>query len=199
MNVAIRGDIRAAWLASVFPVVPVARINVDMGRANAGTTFLLWLMLLAGGAALFACIFLPPWVEARQLRHDQEQAQRRVAELERQLTRLTKQIEHMKNDPAYLERLARLEFGTQTPGVEVVPVEIQPSPAMSSDERDESVEDTPAEELADELEQAARKEPIVSVFVLDQTRPIVMAMSGVLIIVALVSLIREYLAKSGRV
>ena len=36
----------------------------------------------------------------------------------------------------------------------------------------------------------------MSVFVLDQTRPIVMAMSGVLVIVALVSLIREYRTKS---
>ncbi len=167
-----------------------------MGRANAGTTFLLWLMLLAGGLSLFACIFLPPWLETRQLRQEHEQTEQRVVELERQLTRLTKQIEHMKNDPAYLERLARLEFGTQTPGVEVVPVEIRPGPAILPDETGASVEETPAKELAEELEQATRTEPIVSVFVLDQTRPIVMVMSGVLIIVALVSLIREYRAKN---
>ena len=145
-------------------------------------------MLVAGGASLFACVFLPPWLEVRALRQEHAAARKRVDQLEERLARATKQIEHMQSDPAYLERLAHKEFGIETPGVEVIPVETHesttgPAPAASA-------ADTPAEELAADLEHATQTNPLVSVFVLDQTRPVVMAMSAVLIIVALVLLIR---------
>jgi hypothetical protein len=159
-----------------------------MPRAGAGTTFLSWLMLLAGGVSLFACVYLPPWLELRALRQEHAAASAYVDRLEQRLARATKQIEHMQSDPAYLERLAHREFGIQPPGVEVIPVEARAtttSPATPGPRAE-----TPAAELAADLERATETSPLVSVFVLDQTRPVVMVMSGVLMIVAVVLLNR---------
>jgi hypothetical protein len=57
------------------------------------------------------------------------------------------------------------------------------------------VESAQSEPLAVALEQASHTNPFVAVFVLDQTRPIVMAMSGALMIMALVLLIRGRTSK----
>lgn len=159
-----------------------------MPRAGAGTTFLSWLMLLAGGVSLFACLFLPPWLELRALRQEHATARIHVEQLEEQNRRADKQKEHHKSDPAYIERLNRREFGIEPSGVEVIPVETRET-ATSPAPPDPNAE-TPAEELAAELERATETSPLVSIFVLDQTRPIVMAMSGVLLIVAVVLLAR---------
>ncbi len=159
-----------------------------MARSNAGTTCLSWLMLLIGGVSLFACVFLPPWLELRALRQVHAAARRQIADLEVRLARTTRQIEHMQSDPAYLERLARKEFGIETPGVEIIPVETREN---TTDQSASSSSSTPRVELATVLERAMRTNPLVSVFVLEQTRPIVMAMSGVLLIVALVLLNRR--------
>ena len=159
-----------------------------MARSNRGTTLLAWLMFLLGGMALFACLFLPPWRELRAQRHAYADAQRRIAELEDRLTRVTRQIEHLGSDPAYVERLARKEFGTETPGVEFKPVVIQ---QHAGSQPDPGTDTPPRDKLATSLERATYTSPFVSVFVLDETRPIVMAMSGVLMLVALVLLLRR--------
>jgi hypothetical protein len=123
------------------------------------------------------------------LRQEHAAARTRVVQLEQSLTRATRQIEHMRNDPAYLERLAHKEFGIDPPGVEVIPVEIRESTNASAPA--DLAPDAPVEKLAADLERATHTNPLVSVFVLDQTRPIVSAMSGVLIVVALVLLVRR--------
>jgi cell division protein FtsB len=159
-----------------------------MARANGSTTFFPWLMLLIGGASLYACVFLPPWLELRALRQEHADAQTRIADLEKRLAAATRQIEHMQSDPAYIERLARKEFGTETPGVEIIPVETRQG---TVDEPAAAPPATPREELATTVERAAHTNPLVAVFVLDQTRPTVMAMSGVIVIIALVLLLRH--------
>jgi hypothetical protein len=144
-------------------------------------------MLLVGGGALFACLYLPPWLELRVLRQVHAAAQQRIAGLEADLARVEKQIEHLRDDPAYLERLARQEFGTETPGVEMIWVETsQPTASQAASaptaapERDE--------DFAATLERATRNSPFVSVFVLSETRPLVMIMSGALMAAALMLL-----------
>ncbi|MFQ5806878.1 MAG: septum formation initiator family protein [Phycisphaerae bacterium] len=161
-----------------------------MARSNNATRLLCGLMFLGGGASLFACLFLPPWLEVRALRQAHIAARHRIAKLEERLTRVAKQIEHLQDDPAYLERLARKELGIETTGVEIIRIDTpdnpvnQPTaaPAPTTAGRDDA--------LATGVEQAARTSPFLSVFVLDETRPIVMAMSGVLMIVALALLLR---------
>jgi len=160
---------------------------VLMARANAGTTFLPWLMLLIGGASLFACVLLPPWLELRALRQEHAAAQRHIADLEGRLARASRQIEHVQSDAAYIERLAREEFGVETPGVEIIPVETRQNTTGES----AAPPGPPPDEFATTVERAAHTNPLVAVFVLNQTRPIVMAMSGVIVIVALVLLIRH--------
>jgi cell division protein FtsB len=158
-----------------------------MPRSNRGTLLLFWLMLLIGGAALFACLFLPAWLEYQAARREHAAACRRIAALEDELTRVVRQIEHLQHDPAYLERLNRQEFGIDTPGVEFKPIEVRP-PAT-----DQSLADTaasPDDDLATALEKASEDSPFVSVFILDETRPIVMAMSGLTMLVALGMLLR---------
>jgi hypothetical protein len=159
-----------------------------MGPSSRGATLLFWLMFLAGGAALVACLVLPPWLEVRALRKAHALAQQRIAELEADLTRVSKQIEHLQSDPAYLERLARKEFGIETPGIEWVEpptrpmTQPAPTPAGTPPER--------GQELATALEHATHSSPFVAVFVLDETRPIVMVMAGVVMLMALVLLLR---------
>jgi len=158
-----------------------------MSRSSVFAGIVGWLMLLAGGTALFACVFLPPWLEIRELRAERDAAREQVARLEEQLTRVTKQSEHFRSDPAYLERLARKEFGTVAPGVEIIPVEPELEQLPPASASDGTASD---DELAAALEESTRTNPLVAVFVLDTTRPIVMAMSGVVVVMALVVLVR---------
>jgi cell division protein FtsB len=166
-----------------------------MTQPGRGTTLFSWLLFFAGGAALFACLYLPAWLELRALRREHFAARTRIEQLEQRLTSVTKQIEHLRDDPAYIERLARKEFGTETPGVEIIPIETpeqttsQPSSAPASAVQDGG---------ATKLERAARKNPLVAVFVLNETRPIVMAMAGVLMLVALVMMYRGRPAQRAR-
>lgn len=161
-----------------------------MPRSNRGTLLFFWLMLLIGGAALFACLFLPAWLEYQAARREHAAACQRIAALEDELTRVVRQIEHLQHDPAYLERLAREEFGIDTPGVEVIPIETAAGATSQVSSAPAAARAGQADELTTTVEQATRTNPLVSVFVLDETRPIVMAMSGGLILLALVLLIR---------
>ena len=154
-----------------------------MNPQNRATILLAWLMFIMGGAALAVSLILPPWIEARELRREQVEARRRIGELEKQVKRVSRQIDHMQNDPAYLERIGREEFGIETPGVEVVPVAVAAAPEESPDATAD-----PDGGFSASLERAAHENPLVSVFVLDQSRPVVLGMSGVLVAAAIVML-----------
>jgi len=160
-----------------------------MARSNTGANILALCMLLAGGGSLFACVYLPPWLELRALRAVHAAEHRRVVALEEHVIRLAKQIEHIRTDPAYMERLARREFGLETPGVEVIPVEVRQDPTADGAERTEA---PPADEFADELEHAVQTNPFIAVFVTDATRPVVMGMSGVVVLFGVFLLTRVH-------
>ena len=160
-----------------------------MARGRFVTTLLFWFMFIAGGGALFACLFLPAWLELRALREAYTADRRHTLELERQLARVTKQIEHIQSDPAYLERLAQEEFGTETPGVQRVPVEIAGSEAAAEAAAASATAQPESFEAA--LERATKRNPFLAIFVLDTTRPIVMVMAGVVLVSAFVLVCRE--------
>ena len=161
-----------------------------MARGRFVSSLLFWFMFIAGGGALFACLFLPPWLELRALREAYAADRRHTQHLEDQLARVTKQIEHIQSDPAYLERLAQEEFGTETPGVQRVPVEItEDDVPIEANAATTSSEPNDSFEVA--LERATRRNPYVAVFVLDATRPIVMIMAGAILVAAFVLVCRD--------
>ncbi len=177
-----------------------------MARSGRGAALLFWLMALTGIAALAACLILPPWLEHQAALQLHADARRHVAELEARLQVLEKQIAHLRNDPAYVERLAHEEFGITTPGVQTILLDRSASaashPADPNRDRQRAASDpnrarkkaarnTPADdygaeppELSTLVAELLERQPLVSVFVLDQTRPIVMAMSAALLLAA---------------
>jgi hypothetical protein len=166
-----------------------------MARSSRGATLLFWLMTLTGGGALAACLILPAWLEHQATLQLHAQAEDRIAELEARLQVLEKQIEHLRHDPAYVERLAREEFGLATPGVQTILLDrpdalgSQPAPTMVEEETGSGdQEDRP--ELSAVIGEMLERYPGTSVFVLDQTRPIVMVMSAVLLLAAILLLHR---------
>ena len=160
-----------------------------MARSGRGAALLFWLMALTGIAALAACLILPPWLEHQVALQLHAEARRHVAELEARLQVLEKHIAHLRNDPAYVERLAREEFGITAPGVQTILLDRSES-AASHPAGDHTSAPTvgPGEEQTPDLStlvtEALECRPLVSVFVLDQTRPIVMAMSAALLLAA---------------
>jgi hypothetical protein len=158
-----------------------------MNSSNRVTFFLSGVMLLAGGGALFASTFLPPLLELRALRLEYQQYRRQVDELEERLIRLTKQKEHIQDDPAYWERLMRKEFGTVTPGVQEMPVNVQPAPVDAAPTDADALQN----ESDQELEQTIWSRPYLAVFILPQTRTLVMSMAGIIILTSLFLMIRS--------
>ncbi len=154
-----------------------------MSRSRYGTVLLAWLLVGMGGAALAACLILPPWLEVRALRGEQQRAEAQIDALKRQVDELARQIEHLQSDPAYLERIGRTEFGFTPPGVELIPVE-----AVESAAQTQSVAQPPLT-LAERVEAATRENPLVAVFVLDQSRPFVMGLGAAAGLVGLALLV----------
>ena len=91
-------------------------------------TVLFWFMIAAGAAAIAPCLLLPPWLEYQAQLARRKAVEEYVAACKYRAESARKQIEHIKNDDAYLLRLARQEFGQaiRTPNVETVLV--GPSP-----------------------------------------------------------------------
>lgn len=157
-----------------------------MSRSSASSTLLFWIMFAGAGLCLAACLVLPAWLELRALRIAYAQAQANVQELEHRLTRFEKQIEHLKNDPAYVERLARKELGLDKPGVETIP--LPPPEEDSLVATSPPVEEAPLESL---IALAAKKTPWVSVFVSEETRGHVMLLAGATLLLSIVLLHRS--------
>lgn len=160
-----------------------------------GTGLLFWAMFLSGGGGLAACLLLPAYLEYRAALTEQEAVRQRAATLEYQRTARDAQIDHLKNDPSYAERLARRELGIETPGVRTI--RISPPPASAGEVDDASAATSAAataersENWRRSLDDAIRRYPFLSLFVLKDTRRIVMALSAGVVLAALVLLNRE--------
>lgn len=154
---------------------------------NPAATALFWFMFLTGGGALLACVYLPIWLENRALQDRHAARKQQVADLEQRLAALERQIDHLQRDAAYAQRLLRKEFGIATPGLKMIDLGDVPAedlPAPVPEEAEPGALDR--EQLALAVEEAAHRSPLVSIFVLDHTRPIVMGMSAVVLVAALI-------------
>ena len=141
-----------------------------------GSSLLFWFMVLAGGGSAGACLLLPALLDHYAVQVEYAGRERELGELIRANERLDAQIEHIQYDPAYNERLLRREFAVTTPGVRMIPV------GDSSRVVDDS---PPALTWIERIQRAESSDPRVAVFALDATRPYVMAMGTVTMLVGI--------------
>ncbi len=151
-----------------------------------GSPALFWSIFLIGGATLAACLILPALLEYRKARQQYALALERDAALQQRIQALENQIEHLARDETYLSRIARKEFGLEPSDVEVLMID---NPDRKPDPNDAPpavvLSTTRLDVIAERVERAARRNPLVSVLLLDTTRPIVMALAGLAVICAL--------------
>jgi cell division protein FtsB len=76
------------------------------------------LILGIAGGALF--LFGPPLVRLIELKAEQAAIQARIAHLKTENQRLIEEARRLRDDPAYLEAVARRELGFARPGETVV-------------------------------------------------------------------------------
>ncbi|MBU0640168.1 MAG: septum formation initiator family protein [Planctomycetes bacterium] len=161
-----------------------------MAQRNYAAGLLFWLMAASGGAALAACLILPPWLEYQALRAERAERERQVAQLEAHILTLQKQQEHLKFDPAYVERLAQQEFGIEPAGAETIMLDPPPgdgSPvATGAGGQVPQVDDEVLPEMSILIERGLLRYPFARVFVDDRTRPLVMALGAVVLLAAIV-------------
>lgn len=150
-------------------------------------TILFWMMAVVGGAALGMCLILPPWLEYKAQLVRLQVADGQVAALDERLSASKKQIEHLRDDPAYVLRVARQEFGQsiETPGTQTLAVDPAAVAATEAEApHSTAVPPEPDEvlpELSQALQQVIQSYPHANLFVSEQTRPAVMTLGAVLL------------------
>jgi hypothetical protein len=164
-----------------------------MTRPTAANTFLFWLMLLLGTAALAPCLVLPAWFERQAQMECLRARETYLAALQQRLETARRQIEHLNDDPAYILRLAEQDFGGafKLPDVETVWIDSGP-PASDTSVPPMIASDTAApggDDLLPELDvfidNAVRRYPEAALFLDDHTRPWIMGVGGGLLLTAL--------------
>jgi len=83
------------------------------------------MVVLAVGLAVFG---VKESVRAWQLRHDMQTVERELTTLRTRQERLTRTVDRLRNDPLYIEKLAREEMGMVREGETVLKFPSQPSP-----------------------------------------------------------------------
>lgn len=163
---------------------------MDRGGLRA---LLFWLMFFAGSGALAACMILPAWLDYSDARARVERSRDQIADLIYRLKANQQRIEHLLHDPDYQQRVAQEVLGIERPGVETV--RIQPAPPASAPRPAATSQPAgglfPAVDpvnIARGISSTARQNPFVAIFVLEQTRPLVMAIAGLTVAAAVVLL-----------
>jgi hypothetical protein len=158
-------------------------------------TLLFWLMMVAGAAVLAPCLILPAWLEHQAQLERRLAAETYVTALQFRLDTVQKQIEHLRNDPAYVMRLAQQEFGRSIDASKSETILIEPSPdegnvgpPVPAALEDPNNVDEFIPELSAFLEQVVRRYPRADFFVNDRTRPYLMGTGGVLMLTAVLLL-----------
>ncbi len=165
-----------------------------MARARGLETLLFWLMALAGGAVLIPCLLLPPWLEyqAQRERYAVAKANQDAARLAAE--RAEREIQFLREDPAYVLRLAEQEFGLGPANLVTVPVGPTPPehpdvpiPGPAAHPPDASA---PAllPELTEFVARVQARYPYTDFFVSEPSRTVFMIVGGGLLLTAIVLL-----------
>lgn len=157
-----------------------------MVRSNPAATLLFWAMILVGGSSLAAGFWLPAWLEMRQAQAAERARLQLRDELREHVTALDRRREHLEHDPAYIDRLARREFGEDATDRESIAVSIVGPPVPASAP---AAPDEPA--WASTLEQLAQTHPIVRLYVEPDARWKIQALSAGLVLAAVLFLARR--------
>lgn len=158
-----------------------------MSRVLAWTMF--WSMILGGAAMLIPGILMPAYSEYQIARQEHANSRTYLDELQRRTDRLKLQIEHQKNDPAYVQRQLQLEYGITPDGVQ--PLIFAPEsadaaePQLAGAEYD-ATEEPPIPPAAAELaREAMQRNPLTPLLIDPRTRPLIMLSGVVLILTAI--------------
>lgn len=160
------------------------------GNAGRSEAWLFWMMLVLGGASVGACLVLPAWLEYEAATRLRDEVAAQVDALSAAIERVERQQEHIQNDPAYVERLAWEELGIDKPHVDEIVIKLEgPEAAAIEQVGLSSAEDLSAVSTEGQhVEALLVKYPALTLFVRDETRPIVLAMGGVMVFGALLLL-----------
>lgn len=162
------------------------------------TRILVWLLMLTGGAALAGALLIPPWLELQALREVHAEAQERLRDLQDRVVRVERQIEHLRSDPAYVERIARDEIGFEPADVDTILIDIDPPPASQPTTLAATGDFAGGIPLAAKVEVAAQSNPLVTMLVVEPHRSRVMIISGATLLAALGILVLSPLHRRGR-
>ncbi len=156
---------------------------------------LFWTLIIMALAGLAPCLIFPAWMDyqkALRLRAVRlNSSQRLAAEVAAQ----QKQITHLHIDEAYRERILHEEVGLDPPGIETILVDRRrrpnepAGPTRPSLRRFAPSDDDRFPALTTIATSALKRYPNwTHVFILDETRPLVLGMSGVLLVSAILLL-----------
>lgn len=167
-----------------------------MIRHSFFNTLLFWTMVLLGSVLIVPALVLPTLFNHEAAAQVERLKLARIAELEKKLATLKKQNE-FRNDPAYLERLERSEFGGAPPGAEAIFIDPglleQTEAALQQRSASSQSEPPPVTqtEIADEVQQLMLRYPVTQLFVRSDIRPVLMALGGGMILLAVLLLCRN--------
>jgi len=143
-----------------------------------------WLLTGMGLAAFAPCVILPEWRAYQDLRVAEQAEGHRLAALQREVEHQRRMLDAMRGDPAVIARLAQRDLHFRRPNEQTVKVDVpRAEPAAAEAFVPEPVE--PPTVIA----RALARLPSLDydrIFCEDESRPIIMALSLSLMIVALV-------------
>ncbi|MBN2097338.1 MAG: septum formation initiator family protein [Candidatus Omnitrophica bacterium] len=74
------------------------------------------ILLSAFGAAVLGIIFIPGFIKMRNLAQENRRLEQQIAEIRQSNQSLQEQQQMLKNDPLYLEKIAREKLGVARKG-----------------------------------------------------------------------------------
>ncbi len=154
------------------------------------TTLFFWMMVTLGAGMLTPCVLLPAWLDYRAASLLHQQRGHEVAALREHLEVLQKQNAH-RDDPAYLRRLERDEFGDR-PDDPRQTIVIDPDVLREAEatlaRMDAPSDPVEADGLHQQVELFVGKYPILALCVRAETRPVLIGLGAGMIVTALVLL-----------
>lgn len=148
---------------------------------------LFWTLTALALGGLAPCLILPAWTDYQQALRLQAVRRNSAERLAAEVAAQQKQIAHLQNDVAYRERVLYEEVGIDPPGIETILVDRRTRPRENNNaaarRRSAPIDDDIFPTLTTVAVSAMERYPNwTHVFILDQTRPLVMGMSGALLI-----------------